>query len=76
MSVVTLEGIVEGGQVRLPSNVRLPDSTRVFVVVPDVQVERVAQVISPRPARPDQASDFAMEIVGDEPDAGVRSHPI
>jgi hypothetical protein len=70
VSIVTLEGIVEHGQVRLPANVRLPDNTKVYVVVPDVEIEQVARIFSPRLARPEQASDFAMEIVGEIPAPG------
>jgi hypothetical protein len=71
VSIVTLEGIVEHGQVRLPTNVRLPENTRVYVVVPDAEIEQVARVFSPRLARPEQASDFAMETV--EGDSGAEA---
>lgn len=71
MSVVTLEAIVEDGQIRLPSNVRLPDRTKVYVVVPGLEVERVVRIASPRLARPDQAVDFVLEVVEAEPNAGV-----
>ncbi len=62
MSIVTFEGIVEQGQIRLKSNVRLPENTRVFVVVPDVQVEKVAHIFTPRLARREDATDFEMEV--------------
>ena len=71
MSIVTLEGIVEDGQIRLPTNVRLPDSTKVYVVVPGLEVEHVARVVSPRLARREQAPDFVMEVVEDDSHAGV-----
>ena len=70
MGVVTLEGIVEDGQIRLPSNVRLPDNTKVYVVIPGLEVERVARVFSPRLARPADASDFILEVEAD-PNAGL-----
>jgi hypothetical protein len=44
MSVVTFEGIVDDGQIRLKTNIRLPEKTRVYVVVPDIQIEQVAHV--------------------------------
>jgi hypothetical protein len=69
MSVVSFEGIVENGQIRLEDGVRLPENTRVYVLVPGVQVTPTAQLRSPRLAHPEQAADFTMEIV--EPDAGV-----
>ncbi len=63
MSIITLEGVIDNGQVRLRDNVRLPDNTRVYVVVPDIQVEEVAHIYSPRLAHPEQAADFKMEVV-------------
>ncbi len=71
MSIMTLEGIVENGQIRLPTNVRLPDSTKVYVVVPGMDVAHVVRLTSPRLARPDQASNFALEVTEADPDAGV-----
>ena len=62
MSILTLEGIVDHGQIRLPANVRLPEKTRVYVLVPEVHVEGVARIASPRLARPADAADFVMEI--------------
>jgi len=71
MGVVTFEGIVDQGQIRLKTNVRLPEKTKVYVVVPDMQVEQIARIFSPRLAHPEQAVDFWMEI-GEEPsDAGL-----
>lgn len=37
MSVTTFQGTVENGQVRLPANVSLPEKTKVYVVVPDLE---------------------------------------
>jgi len=62
MSIVTLEGIVEKGQIRLKPNLQLPDKTKVYVVVPNIQVERYARIFSPRLANPGQAIDFKMEV--------------
>ena len=39
MPVATFQGVVENGQVRLASDIRLPESATVYVVVPDVEVE-------------------------------------
>ena len=38
MPVVTYEGVVENGQVHLPSEVVLPEKATVYVVVPEVIV--------------------------------------
>jgi hypothetical protein len=71
MGVVTLEGVVEHGQIQLTGNVRLPDKTRVYVVVPNVEVEQVARLVSPRLARPEDLADFVLEVVEANPDAGL-----
>lgn len=71
MSVVTLEGIAEHNQIRLTGNVRLPDNTKVYVIVPGVQVEQVAHIFSPRLAHPEQAADFKMEVVEEPSDTSV-----
>ncbi len=65
MSIVTLEGIVQEGQIRLKTDFRLPDKTKVYVVVPDIQVEEHAHIFSPCLANPEQAIDFKMEITGE-----------
>ena len=62
MGIVTFEGIVEQGQIRLKNNVQLPENTRVFVVVPDGQVEDVAHIFTPRLAHREDATDFEMEV--------------
>ncbi len=72
MSIVTIEGIVDHGQIRLKTNIRLPDKTRVYVIVPELEVERVAHIYSPRLAHREEASDFVMEIVEGPTNASVR----
>ena len=72
MSVRTFEGIVEKGQIKFKSQVNLPERTKVYVVVPDDEIEQTVFLHSPRLARPEQAADFAMEIIGAAPDAGLR----
>ena len=71
MVIVTLEGIVEGGNIRLPENIRIPDRTKVYVVVPDFQVEQVARLASPRLARSADLADFKLEVFEADPDAGL-----
>jgi len=71
VGIVTLEGIVEHDRIRLKTNVRLPENTKVYVIVPDIQVDQVARVFSPRLAHPEQAADFKMEIVGEAADASL-----
>lgn len=71
MSVATFEGIVEEGQIRLKTKVRSPDNTKAYVVVPGLQIEHVAHIVSPRLAHPEQAADFQMEIVESSSNASV-----
>ncbi len=72
MSVLTYEGTVVQGQIRLKDDVRLPESTRVYVIVPGVpRGENNARVASPRLAQSNQAADFKMEVTEETRDAGV-----
>jgi len=65
MQVRTFEGVVENGQIRLTTKVRLPEKTRVYVVVPDFEAKKVVHVFSPRLAHPEQAAEFAKQVVED-----------
>ena len=71
MRVTTFEGIVEKGQIRLLATVRLPERAKVYVVIPDIEVQTVAYVGSPRLVYPEQAADFKKEVVEEPPDAGL-----
>jgi hypothetical protein len=71
MSVTTIEGVVENGQIRLPASVRLPEKTKVYVVIPDIKVPSVAYIGSPRLVHPEQAADFQKEVVEENRDAGL-----
>jgi hypothetical protein len=71
MSIITFEGVIDNGQVRLKDNVRLPDNTRVYVLVPDIQVEEVAHIYSPRLAHPEQVADFKLEVTEEASDASL-----
>ena len=71
MSIITLEGVIDNGQVRLKDNVHLPDNTKVYVVVPDIQVEEVARVYSPHLAHPKDAADFKLEVTQDSSNANL-----
>ena len=71
MGVATFEGVVEQGRIHLKTGVRLPDKTKVYVIVPDIHIERSAYIFSPRLAHPEQAADFELEVIEESPDAGV-----
>jgi len=48
----------------LKNDFSLLDKTKVYVVVPDIQVEKYARIFSPRLANPEQVIDFNMEVTG------------
>ncbi len=68
MTIVTLEGVVEHGQIRLMNDVQLSDNTKVYIIVPSIQVEQTAHISSPRLARPEQIADFMLEVIEDSSD--------
>lgn len=71
MRVTTFEGIIENGQVKLPASVHLPERTRVYVVVPDVETQSVAHIGSPRLVHPEQARDFEKQVLEETGDASL-----
>jgi hypothetical protein len=72
MTITTYEGVVEKGKIHLKTGVRLPDNTKVYVVVPDLQTKKTARVISPRLVDRKKVADFKMEISEDNSNASVR----
>ncbi len=62
MKITTLSGIVENGQIRLTDDVRLPEKTTVYVIIPGVEIPSVVHIYSPRLAHPEQAADFEMKV--------------
>jgi len=64
MAVKTYEGVVEKGKIRLKSDVKLPENIKVYVVVPELQIEKkkTARVLTPRLVHRKQASDFKMKV--------------
>ena len=66
----TFEGIVENGRIRLRDDVTLPEKTKVYVVIPDPESLPQAHLHSPHLAHPEQAADFAKQIV-EVPDADL-----
>lgn len=69
MAILSFEGIVEDGRIRLPDDVALPDKARVYVVIPDYSVPVKAHVSTPRLAHPEQAAKFIKKIVEVDSDA-------
>ena len=67
MQVTTIEGIVKNGQIQLTEDVKLPESAKVYVVVPDLE-KRTAKIMSPRLVDKERLKDFEREIIEIEDD--------
>jgi hypothetical protein len=67
----TYEATVEGGRIRLPDEVHLPENTRVYVVVPGIEITSARPLISPRLTNRTQAADFVKEVSEEDVEAGV-----
>ena len=63
MAVSTFEGVVKNGQIRLRVNVTLPEDTEVYVLIPDFEAVPRAHIDTPRLVHPEQAADFAKQVV-------------
>lgn len=63
MNIATIEGVVENGQIRLLDKMTLPEKARVFVVIPELRAVSTARIYSPRLLHPEQAVDFAKELI-------------
>jgi hypothetical protein len=69
MAILTLEGTVENGRIRLPDGVMLPEHAKVYVVVPALESIPPSRAWGPRLAHPEQAAYFAKEVTEVPPDA-------
>ena len=64
MNDKTYEGTVVNGQIQLPAGVKLPENSRVLVLVTDESESSKARIHTPRLADPKQTKDFQMEVEG------------
>jgi hypothetical protein len=62
MKGTTYEATVQDGRVVLPEEAHIPDNTRVYVVVPEVDDVYCFRMMTPRLAHRDQAADFTMQV--------------
>lgn len=67
MQITTIEGIVKNGQIQLTEDVKLPESAKVYVVVPDME-KRTAKIMSPRLANKTDAKRFVKTVEADVSD--------
>ncbi len=61
MSVTTLEGFVKNGQIVVPDGSTLPESARVYILVPDDQ-PRSPRIWSPRLADRSKLDELKLEV--------------
>lgn len=71
MAISTFEGFVENGQIHLRDNIKLPEKTRVFIVIPDLETAPKARIYSPRLANEEQSVDFVKQVMEVTNDAGL-----
>ncbi len=71
MQMTAFEGIIENGRVRLTTNIRLPENTKVYVLIPDSEDKKMARIFSPRLVHPEQAAEFKKEVIEESLNAGV-----
>ena len=71
MRVITFEGIVENGQIRLSGNFQLPEKAKVYVVVPDAKLPSPPYIASPRLVHQEQVEDFEKEVIEETRNASV-----
>lgn len=57
------EAVYENGTIQLPANIRLPERTKVYIVVPEMGTTPTYRINSPRLAHPKQAADFVIEMI-------------
>ena len=71
MAAKAYEGTVENGQIQLRYGIVLPERTKVYVLVPDLQGNDVPCLRSPRLAHPQQIGDFRKQLIETDTDATV-----
>jgi hypothetical protein len=71
MKVTAYEAVVENGQIKLSEAVRLPEQTRVYVVVPASEIRPSVHIASPRLTHPQEASDFAKDVTEEPEDVRI-----
>jgi hypothetical protein len=55
----------------LKAGICLPEKAKVYVIIPDIQIEREARIFSLRLAHPAQAADFELEVIEGSFDVSV-----
>ena len=63
MKVATYEAIIEKGQVKLLTNVELPEKAKVYVIIPEEKNQERFYVGSPRLVDKGKIVDFQKEMI-------------
>ena len=71
MQVTAFEGVVENDVIKLQYNLRLPNKTKVYVIVPDLEPKHASRIYSPRLVHPEHAKDFQIEMIEAPADASI-----
>jgi hypothetical protein len=66
MQVTTIQGIVKNGQIHLSEDVKLPEMTQVYVVIPPTQ--NIKKIMSPRLENKADAKRFVKTVEEDVDD--------
>ena len=74
MAILTLEGVVENGQIRLPDEVALPEHAKVYVVIPTMESARPAHGRSAGLAHSEQVAYFAKQVLEVPPGCRAMTH--
>jgi hypothetical protein len=72
MKGITFEATVQDGRIVLPDGARIPDNTRVYVVVPETKDLESVRIMSPHLAHRNDLRDFTMEVEREDQDARLR----
>ena len=62
MQITTIQGIVKNGQIHLTGDIKLPESTEVYVIIPKMK-KQTGRIMSPRLVDKKKLRDFKREIV-------------
>lgn len=67
MGLMTLEGVVKNGQIRLKSGINLPENAKVYVIFPEIQSSRSTEEDNQGSAFPESPQNASLAIdISDE----------
>jgi hypothetical protein len=71
VDVVAFEGVVVNGQIKLRTDIRLPEQATVYVLIPNLKASKMVRIPSPRLVHREQAADFSKEVIEGTADADL-----